>query len=579
VNARDDDLRVRPGRVRDSGGRANGKAGSFIAKALAATEKAGGLHRGRGGRGSGAFGRGRAASFVAKRGLGSRSRGVVIKARVVRHGGKAAPLGPHVAYLKREGVSRDGKAGRLFDADAEQVDGKAFAERCDGDRHHFRFIVSPEDAPELADLKAFTRDLMAEMSSDLGTRLDWVAVEHWNTEHPHIHVLVRGRSDDGSDLVIGREYISQGLRARAEQLATLELGPRSEQEIRRGLERQIDHERFTPLDRMLTRDAARNGGVIDLRPGHDPAREPDRQLLVGRARKLERLGLATPAGSARWILSEQAEPTLRALGERGDIIKTMHRALGRRGIERGDEIAMHAEAEAPSIIGRLVERGLHDELTGSAYAVIDGVDGRAHHLRLPNLDATGDGRPGAIVEVRSFEDRTGTMRAAVAVRSDTTLQAQVTANGATWLDRHLVGKSTVVMADRGFGQDVRTALQDRTEHLVGERLAKRQGQRVVFARDLLDTLRRRELDAVGRGIAAETGLPSRAAEAGDQVSGVYSRRLTTASGRFAMLDDGTGFQLVPWSPSLEKQLGRHVSGVATPGGVDWSFGRKKGLSL
>ena len=93
---------------------------------------------------------------------------------------------------------------------------------------------APRTPPELADLKTYTRELMADMTRDLGTQLDWVAVEHWNTEHPHVHVLVRGRADDGADLVIGRDYISKGLRARAEQLATLELGPRSEQEIRRG---------------------------------------------------------------------------------------------------------------------------------------------------------------------------------------------------------------------------------------------------------------------------------------------------------------------------------------------------------
>ncbi len=579
MNRRDDELRIRPGRIRVGGGLSATKAKSFIARALAATEKAGGLHRAHGGRRSGAFGRGRAASLAASRSLTSRSRGVVIKARVVRHGAKAAPLGPHVAYLKREGASRDGEAGRLFDAGAENVEDKSFAERCDGDRHHFRFIVSPEDAPELADLKTYTRELMADMTRDLGTQLDWVAVEHWNTEHPHVHVLVRGRADDGADLVIGRDYISKGLRARAEQLATLELGPRSEQEIRRGLERQVEVERFTPLDRSLVREAARHEGLLDLRPGANPASEPDRQLLIGRARKLERLGLATPVGSGRWQLPEETEPTLRALGERGDVIKTMHRALHRGGIDRSANIALHAEAEAPPIVGRLVERGLHDELTGSAYAVIDGTDGRAHHVRLRDLEATGDGAPGAVVELRRFEDRTGAARVALAVRSDLSLEAQITAPGATWLDRQAVSKGAAALSDSGFGREVRAALEARTEHLVAEGFANRQGQRVLFARDLLGALRRRELSAACGRIAAETGLAHHDVATGEHVSGVYRRRLTLASGRFAMLDDGLGFQLVPWSPSLEKQLGRHVSGVATPGGVDWSFGRKKGLGL
>lgn len=579
MTTQNDELRVRPGRIRDRGGRSSRKATSFIARALAVTEKAGGLHRAKGGQRIGTFGRGRAASLVARHRLGSSSRGIVVKARVVRHGAKVAPLAPHVTYLEREGISRDGEAGRLFGEHADQIDAKAFAERCGGDRHHFRFIVSLGDAAELSDLKAYTRNLMGAMAQDLGTQLDWAAVEHWNTEHPHVHVLVRGRSFDGSDLVIGRDYISYGLRARADELALLELGPRSEQEIRRGLERQIESERFTPLDRALTREAGRHDGVIDLRPGSTPADEPDRLLIVGRIRKLERLGLATPIAAGCWQLSESVEPTMRALGERGDIIKTMHRALERRRVDRGGDIAMHVEAEAPAIVGRLVERGLHDELTGSAYAIIDGVDGRAHHVRFRDLDASGDGSAGAVVEVRRFRDQTGTARTALAVRSDLSLEAQVSAQGATWIDRQLVDKGASSLSDSGFGREVLDALDARTERLVGQGLAKRQGQRVVFARDLLSTLRLQELNDTASRLSRDTGLRHQAVETGDQVSGVYQRRLALASGRFAMLDDGTGFQLVPWSPSLEKHLGRHVSGVATPGSVDWSFGRKRGPAL
>ena len=120
----------------------------------------------------------------------------------------AAPLAQHLTYLKRDGVTRDGKDAELFGADPEPVNGKLFAERCGDDRHHFRFIVSPEDATELADVRTFTRELLTDMEKDLGTRLDWVAVDHWNTDNPHVHVLVRGKADDGRDLVIDRGYIS-----------------------------------------------------------------------------------------------------------------------------------------------------------------------------------------------------------------------------------------------------------------------------------------------------------------------------------------------------------------------------------
>src|SRR5207253_6215082 len=213
---------------------------------------------------AGSFGRGRAASLSASR-LTDRSRRVVVKARVVRHRVNRAPLSAHLSYLRREGVTKDGATGRMFDAERDDTDHRAFAARCESDRHHFRFIVSPDDATELSDLKTFTRDLMAQAQRDLGTRLDWVAVDHWNTGHPHVHVIIRGRADDGKDLVISRDYIREGMRARAEGLVARELGPRSEQEIRRSLEGEIEAERWTRLDQALAREAGQSGSIIDLR--------------------------------------------------------------------------------------------------------------------------------------------------------------------------------------------------------------------------------------------------------------------------------------------------------------------------
>jgi type IV secretory pathway VirD2 relaxase len=320
VMTRDDDLYVWLGRVRDRGRGSGRRVKPFIAQALIATEKAGGLHH-RSGRNSRrtAFGRGGAASVAASRLISDRARHVTVKARVVRHRARSAPLRTHLAYLRRDGVTRDGAAGRMFDAERDDADHRAFAERCDSDRHHFRFIVSPEDAEQLSDLKSFTRELMAQAERDLSTRLDWIGVDHWNTDNPHVHVIVRGKADDGRDLVIARDYISQGMRARAAHLATLELGPRTDREVRRDLEAQIDADRWTRLDRVLAREAAQNDAIIDLRPDATAkANKLFRSAMVGRMQKLERLGLAEQLGPARWQLSENAEPLLRTLGQRGE---------------------------------------------------------------------------------------------------------------------------------------------------------------------------------------------------------------------------------------------------------------------
>jgi type IV secretory pathway VirD2 relaxase len=575
----EDDFRIRPGRIRSSRSQ---RARPFIAQALAAAQKAGGRVS-RSGRivspGASRFGRGRSAAVRANRLITRRTRLCTVKVRVVRRTAQAAALPRHLGYLSRDGVTRGGEKARMFDPHTDDADVKDFAERSEDDRHHFRFIVSPEDAADMADLKRFTRDFMAQVKKDLGTDLDWIAVDHWNTDNPHVHVILRGRADDGKDLVISRDYIREGLRGRAQDLITRELGPRHDHEIRRNLVKQIEAERWTALDRQLVRDAGKSG-IIDMAPGIDGPRDDYLPQKVGRLRHLERLGLADQVGQAQWRIRPEAETVLRDLGERGDIIKRMHRALSGQGIERGvSDYIFAGEADGP-ILGRLVERGHDDELKGTAYAVIDGVDGRTHHIRLPGFDAAGDSAPGSIVELRRYEDAKGVRRTVLAVRSDLDLCAQVTAGGATWLDRQAVARNPVALSETGFGIEVRQAMKRRAEHLIEEGLAERQGGRVVFARRLLDRLREREVGDLAERLAHETGLPFDRTTSGEHVAGTYRRRFALASGRFAMIDDGLGFKLVPWTPSLERHLDRHVSGVARgDGGVDWSFGRKRGLGL
>jgi type IV secretory pathway VirD2 relaxase len=574
---RDDNFRVRPGRIRSRGSQ---RARPIITQALAAAQRAGG-HVSRSGRivaaGRSTFGRGRVASVRATHRLGYRSRQVIVKARVVRHGGRAS-LAAHLNYLQRDGVTRDGERGVLFGAEADGLDRNAFAARCEDDRHHFRFIVSPEDADQMRDLKGFTRELMMRTEADLGTRLDWRAVEHWNTDNPHVHIIVRGVGEDGLNLVISRDYIREGMRAQARKIVTQELGLRSDLDIRRSLDRQIEAERWTEIDRDLSRTMQRDG-LIDTAPEAGVRPDGDHALRIGRLRKLERLGLASEIAPGQWTLAGGAQAALRELGERDDIIKRMHKAMTDRGIDRGAASYVLDADPAQPVIGRLVDRGLHDELTGGAYAIVDGVDGRTHHIRFSDIEATGDCKPGAIVELRHFEDRKGRQRLALAVRLDAELSAQVHAPGATWLDRRNFSSDGRDLGG-GFGTEVRAAMEARAEHLADEGLARRQGQRVIFARNLLDTLRRRELDMAVRDLSAEIGLPHAPSKPGEYVAGTVRQRVRLASGRFAMIDNGLSFQLVPWSPSLDRQIGKHISGVMRgDGGVDWSFGRGRVLGL
>jgi type IV secretory pathway VirD2 relaxase len=584
LGTRDDDIRVKLGRIRDRGS-GRRKPDTFVGEVMRAAKKAG--HVGNGiGRATGhsrrsRFGRGRGAALSLSR--SSRSRRVLTKAHVVRHtrgGFRSTALSRHVVYLKRDGVTYDGTDARMFDARSDVVDEHAFAERCCDDRHHFRFIVSPEDAAELESLRTFTRELMTDAERDLGTRLDWIAVNHWNTDNPHVHILIRGRADDGKDLVISRAYISRGFRERAAERVTMELGPRTEREVRSALEREVEAERWTNLDRALRDRADAGAGVIDLRP-RTPGEDPDlRRLMIARAAKLARLGLAEQVAPACWTLKPGLEDTLRQLAIRGDIIKTMHQAMTGAGREPDvSGFALHGEHPAEPVLGRLVARGLDDELAGSAYAIVEGVDGRTHHIRFADVEFAGDAMPGAIVEVRAYEDAGGRKRRSLATRSDLPIEAQVTASGATWLDRQLLAREPAASGG-GFGAQVRDAMEHRIDHLASEGLARRQGQRVVFARDLINTLRRRELDAAAAKRGDETGLTYRPSADGEYVAGTFRQRVVLASGRFAMIDDGLGFQLVPWRPALEQHLGQQISGVMMPsGGVEWSFGRKLDLGI
>ena len=187
--------------------------------------------------------------------------------------------------------------------------------------------------------------------------------------------------------------------------------------------------------------------------------------MIGRASKLERLGLAERIGSGRWTLKPGLESALRDLGIRGDIIKTMHQAMSAGGHEPDvGSFALHGEEPSDPVLGRLVKRGLDDELKGTAYAIVAGVDGRTHRLKFSDLEMTGDAPAGAIVEARSYDDATGRRRLSLATRSDLSIEGQATASGATWLDRQLLAKDPP-LSGGGFGAEVRQAMEARVDHL------------------------------------------------------------------------------------------------------------------
>jgi len=337
------------------------------------------------------------------------SQRVVVKSRFVRHlsvknGLKS--LQDHRGYCARKGVEEpDRNAPEIYNG-SETPDSRTLDEwlrNAAEDRRHFRFIVSPENSRNL-DLTAFTRDLVRQMESDLETRLDYIAVNHFNTDTPHSHIIMRGVTDKGNDLVISRDYISNGVRNRAREIANEHLGLRTELEIRNGITKEIGREAFTSIDRDLKRIAAKSrDNTVDVRFSSGAERsfnEFRRAVRTQRLKFLEAMQLAQEERPGVWKLRDDFETTLRELGVRNDIIKTMHRSLS-TGNNQEKHIIDPRGPERKNITGVVLDKGISDELNDRKYLVISATDNRMYYVPLSkNSETPGmEARAGSIVTV------------------------------------------------------------------------------------------------------------------------------------------------------------------------------------
>ena len=316
------------------------------------------------------IGRGKTASYSLKTKQRSDSRRVIIKTRLIKLAGSGIQKSKmHMEYLQRDGVTREGEAGLMYDATGDDIEAEKFNDLCKGDRHQFRLIVSPEDAHELEDLKPYVRGIMDECSEDLGTKLEWVAVDHHNTLYPHSHIIIRGKDDQGKDLIISRDYLSYGMRKRAEEMLTLELGPKSEYEITRAIKQEVTKERLTSLDRkLLTLSQEGQVTVENLKQ-----EQSDAPLLAQRLNHLQKLKLAEKISSQEWLLSDDMPSRLKQMGERGDIIKRLHRSMKNKN-PYDLRIYDVTNSENKPLVGQVVDKGLSDELNDRYYITIDGTE-------------------------------------------------------------------------------------------------------------------------------------------------------------------------------------------------------------
>jgi type IV secretory pathway VirD2 relaxase len=526
------------------------------------------------------IGRGSAVGTLAAAGFFPKGqRRVLVKVRIAKL--KAAELSApraHLRYLQRDGVTREGEPGQVYSKELDIADGGEFTERCDGDRHQFRIIVSPEDAAQMEALKPFIRDLMTRMERDLDTELDWVAVDHYNTGHPHSHIIIRGQDDLGKDLIMTRDYVSHGIRHQAQDLVTLELGPELDFDRQIKMARDVEAERFTRLDRTLIGHAQDNFLVVSAMPTADTMTHA---AQIRRLRKLQSYGLAQEKQTGVWELSHNTETRLKALGQRHDIINTMQRAIREAGIDSPAGSFSIYHGEKP-VIGKVAAIGLADELSDRRYVVIDGVDGRVHYADLGNVKPEVLPERGMIASLEgTAHEETRKQSNRLRILSYLNLERLETAEGLTWLDKELASRSPTFISDNGFGSDVKAALRNRLQWLTERGMVDPEPDGGARPSAIaMKTLAKHDVTAAAQTYSAASGIRAAQLMDGERFEGTYTRPIPLASGKYAVFENSKEFTLVPWRPSFEDFKGKNLTGKVNGSIIAWELsGRNRGLGI
>jgi type IV secretory pathway VirD2 relaxase len=328
----------------------------------------------------------------------------------------------HGRYIARESATQ-GRPGRAFDDQGETVAPVAkVVDRWqkDGDPRLWKLIISPEFG-ERIDLNQLTCELMSRMENDLGTRLEWVAVPHFNTEHPHVHVALRGIKADGSPLSLKREYIRSGIRSIAEDLCTRQIGHRSQVDAMEAEQREIQECRYTSLDRIINlSNAARqidgSDGAShfvvrrDVNTAHGEFAKLREQHIAARLISLQKMGLAEETASGEWRVRSDLEGILRAMQRAGD----RQKMLAAHGALLSDErlqLVVQDQRTLTSLEGRVLVHGEGEFGAGAGrhYVLIEGTDARVHLVyyspALEEARSRGLLRPNSFVRLRKqFEN-------------------------------------------------------------------------------------------------------------------------------------------------------------------------------
>jgi type IV secretory pathway VirD2 relaxase len=425
----------------------------------------------------------------------------------------------HARYLQRDGVAEGGRDPQAFTRDADELDLDDWIEASKDDPHQFRLIVSPEQSHDL-DLDEYVRDYMDQVQKDVGQPLDWAAVTHHNTDQPHAHIILRGRDARGEDLYLDSDYLNKGLRHRAEEIATRHLGPRTREHVERSHARQREADHWTELDKHLLRAADDDGRVRA-----DDISRPEDGVYVSTKNAQARLEYladhdladSDAAPAAAWKLAPDLRDRLDERRDKRDILRRMQRV--------DQDPTRWSLQQDPPVAGRVLDRGLSDEFADRHYLLVDGADGRAHHLE---VDAGHSARVGDCVEVTRE-----TSGVDIARREHP--RRLVDEDGPTWLDRYLEDDTDHRGGD--FGRAWTEAKRRRLDQL------RRRGHLDDHGRppeDLVKRLRADERRAFAADHARAHDLEPATLNDGDRVSGHLSEVRELRGGKVHVLETDDG---------------------------------------
>jgi type IV secretory pathway VirD2 relaxase len=317
----------------------------------------------------------------------------------------------HGRYIARESAATE-PASAGFDAESPRVDiaARLNSWQTTQDRRMWKLIVSPEFGDRV-DLPQLTRDLMKRIEKDLGSPLEWVAVAHFNTEHPHVHVALRGVGGDGQEIRLSRDYVKAGIRSIAEDLCTRQLGHRTDLDAAEAERREVREKRFTSLDRLILKAVQSPGDSqllnVAFPVGRRKNSETDfawsrRQHLVARMTVLEDMGIATTTGAGTWSVRPDMQAVLRAMQRAGD----RQKVLAAHGLPLSDDrlqMSVSDLEKADAVEGRVLVHG-EDEHSGRRYLILEGIDARAHLIEYTDemeiARARGELRPNSFARLR-----------------------------------------------------------------------------------------------------------------------------------------------------------------------------------